>query len=309
MSSDIQLWQDNAITRSSFSLTALQMDLFFNVLKQIKVESNSSHMYQINISDVVDLEREKTTNYTALRHATKDLLSKIFEIPLNNGDVIQSALISATRYVKGEGRILVQVSDMMKPYLIDIAKNTTRYHFEIAIALKSVYAKRFYQFMAQWKVAGEWKVSLDEVKKRLQLADRYENYFDFKKGVIEVARMELMQHADLYFTYVEIKQSRRVTDFHFKIHSKTIKSESETVGPVPAAAEIFPMENRLVAILKDEFKLSTWQVMNVLKTFDKEKLPIWQSIDEIRKQKTIVSVGAKAWAHYKKKYQVPETKI
>jgi len=254
----LQVWQDNAITRSSYSMSALQLDVFFNVLKQIRIEQNDQHIYQINVRDVMDLDREKITNYTALRLATKDLMSKVFEIPQQNGDIVQSALISSAVYQKGSGRILIQVSNVMKPYLVDVAKNTTRYYFELAIKLKSVYAKRFYQFMAQWRVAGDWKVSIEELKKRLQLQNRYPNYFDFKKCVIEVARVEILQTADIYFTYEEIKTGKRVTDLKFFIHLKKGEKDPVTVGgaptPIGLANHIHPIDGTgLLKILMDEF--------------------------------------------------------
>ena len=259
----LTVMQDNAITRSSFSMSALQLDVFFNVLKQIRVETNNQHIYQINVRDVVDLERAKVTNYSALRIATKDLLSKIFEIPQANGDIIQSGLISSAVYQKGSGRILIQVSDAMKPYLVDVAKNTTRYYFELAIKLKSVYAKRFYQFIAQWRVAGSWTVSIDELKKRLQLQERYPNYFDFKKCVIEVARVELLQLADVYFIYEEIKTGKRVTDLKIIIQTKKGSPNDPTIGDEPKvidlASELHPFEpTHLRDILIKEFCLSEW---------------------------------------------------
>lgn len=310
------LYQDNAITRARYDLSALELNIFFHVLKQIRFEKNSQYLYQINIKEVIDTEQKRATNHTALRKATKRLISKVIDIPTDKeGGFIQSALISSAAYQGGSGRILIQISEAIKPYLIDVAKNTTRYYFEIAVKLKSLYAKRFYVFCCQWKVAKTWRVSLQELRSRLQIEKQYKNYADFKIYVLNVAHEELMLHGDIFFTYEEIKQGRRVTDFIFTIRESSTFSRNQEKKIIhetqsETAADIFPLDNgkRLLQALKN-LELSDWQIMNVLKTFQQQQGDLFAAIYQINSTPTIKNVGAKAWAVFTKKYNVPGTKM
>lgn len=316
-SAPVLLYQDNAITRARFDLSAMEMNIFFHVLKQIRIESKSTFIYQVNVRDIIDDpdSGKRSTNHAQIRRATKKLISKVIDIPLEGNDYIQSALISAAQYQNGAGRILIQVSEPIKPYLLDIAKNTTRYYFQVAIKLKSVYSKRFYQFISQWKVKGDWKVTIQELRERLQLQNSYRNYGDFKINVINPAMEELMMHADYFFTYEEIKDGKRVDAIHIKVipNKRHVLNQTriDTAERIDTEAKLnFPIDaNGLRNILEKELQLSPWQVMNVLATFNENQKDLWAAIYQIRTTPTVKSVGAKAWSIFTKKYDVPDRKI
>ena len=63
-------------------------------------------------------------------------------------------------------------------------------------------------------------LSLDELKKRLELEDKYKEYFNFKRQVINKAQSEINKHSDLILEYEEIKQGRSVDSIKFIISRK-----------------------------------------------------------------------------------------
>lgn len=78
---------------------------------------------------------------------------------------MQVGLLASAEYLKGEGVIELEISEKMRPYLIDLKRNFTSFRLQAAFSLSSKYAKRIYQIASQWKDKSETRVfSLHDFK-------------------------------------------------------------------------------------------------------------------------------------------------
>jgi plasmid replication initiation protein len=109
--------------------------------------------------------------------------------------------------------------------------------------------------LSQFRHTGFMRIKVDELKERLCILDsitgkdKYTNWTDFTRKVLEIARKELDQQADISFTYLAKKQGRKYTDLEFKIISKNPQ----------LSLEFKELNTDFYKRLTDKFKLSPWQ--------------------------------------------------
>ena len=199
----LEIRQHNAITNARYEMSACEMDIVFSLLSVLRKEDTPGHIYRIRVKELEQLTG-RVWNYQRLLEGTSNLRSREYHIE-DNKHVLQVGLVASALYVKGEGTIELEVSERMRPYLIDLKSNFTSYRLHAAFSLSSKYAKRIYQLASQWKDIGETKTFLlSEFKTMLSLKDpkgkepeQYEKISAFQKYVLDVATAQINEHTDL----------------------------------------------------------------------------------------------------------------
>ena len=123
----------------------------------------------------------------------------------------------------------------MRPYLFYLKSNFTQIEFHTVMSLKSKYAKRIYDILRQHKEEGEFHISIQDLRNRLDLYKKdhqeglYTQFIDFKTNILDIPQRELSEYGDITFTYEAKKTGRRFTHltFHIKQVEKSINLLSE----------------------------------------------------------------------------------
>ena len=79
---------------------------------------------------------------------------------------------------------------------------------------------RFYEILASYRRLGKATFEVEDIKKRLQILDKYKRHKDFRMYVITQAQKELKEKTDIYFEFTEERQGRKVARIHFTIYSQ-----------------------------------------------------------------------------------------
>lgn len=225
-SPQLQVRQHNAITTARYEYSEIQLDIFFYLLSLLKVDDKAGD-YEINVNHLSSITG-KQYNYTYLKKATEDMGSRMFEINTNT-EYIQLWMFQQVKYIKGEGRIEIKLSEGMRPYLFDLKENFTSFQLYSALRLTSKYAKRIYTICSQWKSKGETpKYSITELKQALNLidsktgAEKFELVALFRKYVLDEAIKQINQHTDLEVSYELEKVGRAFKYVRFSIKSQPL---------------------------------------------------------------------------------------
>lgn len=82
------------------------------------------------------------------------------------------------------------------------------------------------------------RISVDELRRTLALENKYNRFTDLRKRVIEQARKELCEKADIYFTYKVYRQNNSPQEIDFYIHEneEVIEEIREETGSLPDGA-------------------------------------------------------------------------
>ncbi|PRY00206.1 replication initiator protein [Pontibacter ummariensis] len=222
----VEIRQHNAITTARYEMTACEMDIVFYLLSLIKKEDERGVMYQVKVRDLMAITGREW-HYNQFLEATSNLRSREYIIE-DEKRVLQVGLLASAEYIKGEGVIELEVSEKVRPYLIDLKNNFTSFRLHAAFSLTSKYAKRIYQIASQWKDIGESKTfSIHDLKVMLMLKDpkgkdpeQYTKLSMFKKFVLDTAVNQINAHTDLKISYELIKKGRSYQSIRFYINTQ-----------------------------------------------------------------------------------------
>lgn len=258
----IILEEHNDLITAQYDMPASEQDIFALVLSQIKKEDPPEKRYRVLVKDIVAIT-QKQVDYTKVEKSAKKLLSRVCTIIRDNGDPLYTSMISDAEHIRGSGYIEIGVSSKLRPYLVDLKANFTRYQLRMFGALRSKYSKRIYKMLSQFKNTGIMRISVEELKTRLKLLDpktgreAFKTWTIFANKVLEVAKQEINEFTDIRCAFKAHKTKRKFTHLEFKIARVPLEQLEAKHGEDQTAAEL---RKRLI----DQFKLSQWQAADII---------------------------------------------
>lgn len=276
MKKDITLFQDNAITRASYEMTALEKDILLMIISQVN-HKDSNTPYFIRAQEIIERKGERI-KFEDFKKAGKMLVSRTFETWIDETRFLQSCFISSAIYHKGKGIIEVRVDPNVVALYSDLKKNFTTIQLNAALSLNSKYAKRMYETVSLYKNFKNpyFIISVEELKKRLGVSvykdevlqsDTYPNFAHFDKRVLIPSQQE-MEKTDVRFTYDLIYDKKCVGRGRKAVHSLKI-----TVSKIDTPEELeIETDTVLVGRLITEFRLRKDQAITIVGTHDKKTL-------------------------------------
>ena len=173
--------------------------------------------FKINIKAFAEqfgIEPERL--YTELKQTLKrKMFPRYITIEMEDGWIGNFHLIDFMKYHDSLGEIELVFSRFAMPLLCNFKDNFTSYHLDQISLFKSAYSIRFYEFSIMRMKANEGKptqffITIDELKRRFEITDKYRMYNNFKQRVIEKAMTEINAFSNISLRYVEIKKGRSV---------------------------------------------------------------------------------------------------
>jgi plasmid replication initiation protein len=100
------------------------------------------------------------------------------------------------KYSKGvvEARINSDLKDMM----VQLNGNHTKILEKYIFPMSSIYAKRLYELLSEYKGIGYRNFILEDLYDKLQVSKALKDYSNFKKKVLVIAVEQINLHSDLY---------------------------------------------------------------------------------------------------------------
>ncbi len=240
MNKEVEIWQDNVLTVARYEMTEAEKNLLYMVVASVRKDDPITKMYEVSIKNMAEITGQSELKFETYKQATRKLMTRVFETTLPNGDVLQASFISSALYKKGTGTIQIELSQMVRPFYIDLNARFTKIQLAAAISLNSSYAKRIYELLCMFKNMKNktFRRSLADLKSMLWVVDpktgkdSYSNWTRFEKAVLEVASKEINGHTDITFKYKPIYGNRPgrgrkpVEQVEFEVFYQP-KSESE----------------------------------------------------------------------------------
>jgi plasmid replication initiation protein len=118
--------QDNAITTARYSMTALEKNIMYMVMSQLKNGDPENKYYRINARELMDTIGKKV-RYDEFQEATSRILEREIRIMKENGNVLQINLISSAEFIHGTGMIEIGLDPKIRPYLFELKNNFTTF--------------------------------------------------------------------------------------------------------------------------------------------------------------------------------------
>ena len=229
--------KSNKVIEASYKLTLYEQRILLACIAQIhsKDELLEACKFEISAKEIADLSKLENINkvYQLLSEASDRLLDR--KIILNDPDPDNPRLkqrklnwMSHIDYYPGDGKVILQFSKGIIPYLSELSKNFTRYKLTSVTQFKSTYSIRLYELLVQWLSVGKRELEVDWLKKQLQVEANYTRVNDFKKWVVDVAVNEINQHSNIWVKYTQRKEGRIITHFCFEFGKKDMEITTKT---------------------------------------------------------------------------------
>jgi len=262
---NMEVKKADVIVRARYKLNPLSLKFITTLIAGLKRGDNINEVYQFRVKDFKELSGLKRKDlYWAIKEALKELLEKPIHIPKGKTPDDNSFLmfnwVASAEYKEGEGIVEFEISNKLRPYLLEAQKKFLKYRLENILPLKSSYVIRLYEILKDWfetynrygKKAEVPPISLNEFKHMLEIPKSY-NYGGkggIKDRILEKAKSELTENTDIIFDYEEIKTGRRVTHLKFIIRLNPAKL-SQTDNGVQDA--YFNSRKNFVTLLRKKY--------------------------------------------------------
>lgn len=266
----------NELIEMPVDFNLMQLKLFAKIVVSIRDNPNEDY-YSFSVKKLLQDFSLADSNYTHLKNATKGLIRPV--VIKGEGDVEkQKAFFTDVDY-DSKGTVHFRIHKDLKPLVLDLEKNYTKYYFSNIARLKSAYSIRIYELLKQYEYKNERVLSIDEIRRLLKIEDdKYLKYSNFKEKVIIVASKELKEKTDIYFEFEEIKEWKKVVSIKF-----TIFSNSQNITGIQNGIEFIPSENikdtpnpleelQIFKILVKEYKVSNKSALKIVESYSEERI-------------------------------------
>ena len=217
---------NDLIQRSRFSLNLQQQKIVLFLVSKIDPGDEDFKEYEFNISEfcrVCGIEATGGSMYADLRDSIKALADKSLWVDLGDGESVLCRWVEKARISKKRGKIKIRLDADLKPFLLQLKANFTRYELRWTLRFKSKYAVRLYELVASlhYHEMEEYQqiFSIGNLKK-LMGAEIYDRYYDFRIRALEPAVREINRFSDKSVEYFPIKQGKSVERIAIRITTK-----------------------------------------------------------------------------------------
>ena len=221
---DNKLIQD--VTRKKYELSILEQKILGFIISMIKPPTPNSPFpcYQLEFDirlfcKVCGIDFENGKNYQNIKIALKRLADNSFWIE-EDDDELLFQWINTPRIKNKSGKDIIKISDDVMPYLYNLQEKFTSYELYQILALKGSHSIALYELFKSYLFRKSVKFSIDDIKKYLSLEDKYKEYKEFRRRVIEPSVKEINEYTDLQVEWEPIKKGRTYVGIHFKIKNK-----------------------------------------------------------------------------------------
>lgn len=222
---------NDLITKSRFTLNAQQQKIILYLISQINQKDKDFNLYEFNIKEfcrVCGIKCEGGSTYQFLKEQIKVLSDKSLWIELEDGRETLVRWIEKPYIDKKNGIIKIKLDRDMKPYLLELKKNFTKYELVYTLNFKSKYAIRLYELIKSRHYRELYRYSftmeIEEFKTRIGADNKYDRFNNFHIRALKPAIDEINQYSDKHIEYDLIYKGRKVVEIDFTITTQDIQT-------------------------------------------------------------------------------------
>lgn len=224
---------NDLIQKSRFNLSLQQQKMLLFLISQVTPYDEEFSVYEFSIQEfcrVCGIDIASGKNYQDVKQCIKDIADKSVWVTVDGDEETLLRWIEKPYINNKSGVLKVRLDEDMKPYLLQLKENFTRYELIYTLYFKSKYSIRLYELAKSihYKELEEYRrtYTVDELK-RLLGAETYAEYRDFKRRVLDIAVNEINSYSDKLLSYEPIKKGKSVVGIELIVNSKSIMDRLE----------------------------------------------------------------------------------
>jgi plasmid replication initiation protein len=300
---EITLAQANALTQARYDYSVVEKRAIYFIIKEVRrqyidtKEGNKDLFNDLIVKMLTEDLKKSDTSLQKVYAALRTLRKKDVWIE----DSEQVLCVGYINYFKHKVRdpfLEVQVSKEILPYMVQLAEQFTTYSLTVAIALKTKYSQRFYEYCSQYKNQKFFTLTIDELRSKLMLEDKYPRYSLLHDYVIATAHNELKTlfeagQCDLYFNYTENKAGRTTLSLNITVITREEEAKKEQLKPEDC---IFYIRTWLSAWMQASSrpKNKAWidEVIKELQLHPDKAIKLYKRLEKMQKEQVETNYAA-----------------
>lgn len=212
----------NDLIRARHSLSTMEQRVFVLMIAKLGRESEFP-VQEVPIREIAyNSDIDGSNVYRAAQDICDSLVDQTVDIHDRSEDgnrrYTTYNCFSMCQYEEGKGVIRAKFNEDMAPFLLELKRRFTLYLVTVFLRLRSKYSTQIYELLKMRQGVSNLRMSVEEFRATLGLEDKYKEFSQMKRRVIEQARGELKERADIYFTYRVIRAGRSAEAIQFFIH-------------------------------------------------------------------------------------------
>jgi plasmid replication initiation protein len=209
--------KSNSLIEARYKLGTLEQKVIAAIASNISPDDKDFQTYTFSVKEFQKLIGTKSHD---IYHKIDKIMTKLMQ-PFNfinaEGKPTKIAWLSKATYNVGEGTITVRFDPDLKPFFLLLNEKFTRYKLGNIIHLRRSYSIRIYELLKSYEGLAERTFTLEDLRSKLGVENKYPNWINFKHRVLEPAKEELEEKTDIMFTYEPIKKGRSIHKVKFII--------------------------------------------------------------------------------------------
>lgn len=217
---------NDLIQKSRFSLTVQQQRVILYLISKIGYDDEDFEEYEFDIKDfcrVCGLYDDSGKYYTELKRQIKAIRDKSMWIEISEGKEVLLSWLDGAQISRNSGKIKVRLNEDMKPYLLQLRDNFTKYEIANVLCMRSKYSIRLYELVKsvhfqELEIYAK-TFTVEELRKRLD-AETYPRFCNFNQRVLKPAVQEVNTYTDKKVSYEPVKNGQKVEAIELTIRTK-----------------------------------------------------------------------------------------
>ena len=229
----------NRVIDAQYTMSIFEQRILLTCISKIDStkELENNHVFIVTVDDILDLvDVPRASAYPNLKRACDALFENVVHIETPEDPdtkILKTRWVYGIGYVENKGMIKLRFTPEIMPFLTKLSRDFTKYNLSHVLKFKSAYSYRLYEWLCCWG-RSDHVVSVEWLREKFQLLDKYERMVDFKNNVIDVAVKEISATSDIKVTYEQIKKGRNIVAFRF-IYTRTPDKKLPKVESEPIA--------------------------------------------------------------------------
>ncbi|MBL7817886.1 MAG: replication initiation protein [Saprospiraceae bacterium] len=219
--------KSNKLIETSYKLGSREQFFVLFLLSKISQQDTEFRQYRVHYKDIARIMNFDGRRRVANKEDIFKMMNNLNTQPIrfSEGDEdVQAVWITSLRYNRKSGEYTFTFSLELKPFLLQLKEHFTLYNISNVVYL-SGHSTRMYEVLKRHQFKREPVVlSIKDLKFWLRIENKYPEYYEFKRWVLEPAKQELEQYTDIRFTYVEAeKEGKKILSLEFTIYDNAPK--------------------------------------------------------------------------------------
>lgn len=229
MEAALMIYKSNALVEAAYRLTVQEQRILLACISQVRHDEvvTDEVLYSVRAADLARLSGTAVeAAYSELKAAALRLKRREVRVTQEpNGEgkkpkVMITGWVQTIFYIEGEGRVELRFTKDMLPYLTELTRQFTKYSLADVAKMDSSHAIRLYELLMQWDTKGQREISIEDLRKWLQLEGRYPLMAEFRRWVIEPAVTQINEHSPISVSWTQRKTGRKITHLQFSFGPK-----------------------------------------------------------------------------------------